>query len=115
MTDRIYKITTAALWAEGESSGTLPPSPLDVADGFMHFSAADQLAETLRLHFKGQSGLVLAEISTEPLGDALKWEPSRGGALFPHLYAPLKMDAITRHWPVAVDDLGETALPDDLG
>lgn len=88
----IYKILRPAemqaLDAAGESAG----APVDVADGFIHFSTATQLAETLARHFAGEAPLILLAYEAEPLGDALKWEPSRGGALFPHLYAPLRRD-----------------------
>lgn len=110
----VYKITTQSLFEQGQRQGTLPPSPVDEADGFMHFSTLSQLKETLKLHFKGQSGLVVAEIPVAPLGDALRWEPSRGGALFPHLYADLDMSQISRHWPASVDDNGVADLPSDL-
>lgn len=108
---KIYKITTAALWAKGQAEGVLPPSPIDAKDGFMHFSSASQLVETLRLHFAGQDQLILAEIDPKRVAENLKWEPSRGGALFPHLYAPLPMSAIIAHHPIAVASDGTTTLP----
>ena len=108
----IYKITTRALWAEGQRTGTLPRSEVDEKDGFMHLSTSAQLAETLRLHFAGESDLVIARVPVAPHGAALKWEPSRGGALFPHLYAPLGMAAITAHEAVAVASDGACQLPE---
>ncbi len=85
----IYKIFTAAQWAalthEGETAG----APVDLADGFIHLSTAAQVRETAARHFAGQDGLMLAALDSEALDDALRWEPSRGGALFPHLYRPL--------------------------
>ncbi len=71
------------------TAGVFTGAPVDVKDGFIHFSTADQAAETAAKHFAGQSDLVLITVPDAPLGDALKWEVSRGGALFPHLYAPL--------------------------
>lgn len=101
----VYKVTTTALWTKAQSTGVLPPSPIDVTDGFMHLSTAAQLAETLKLHFAGQGDLVVVKIAAAPLGDALKWEPSRGGALFPHLYAALGVSdiAATKGISVAAD------------
>ena len=85
----IYKILPRAEWASAEAAGRFEGSGIDIADGFIHFSTADQWPETLRLHFAGRSGLVLVAVEADALGEALKWEPSRGGQLFPHLYGPL--------------------------
>ena len=90
----IYKIVPAALWEAAEKSGEFRGAPVDVAAGFIHFSAAHQVRETAAKHFKDQNGLLLIAIEAEALGPALKWEPSRGGALFPHLYAPLPLPAV---------------------
>ncbi len=89
MTQVIYKICGAAEWQEAEMSGTYEGSPDDLRDGFIHFSCADQLAVTLAKHFSGRADLVLISIKAADLGTALKWEKSRGGALFPHLYGHL--------------------------
>ena len=89
-----FKILTAEQWAGFERDSTFHGAPVDLADGYIHMSTADQCAETLAKHFAGQSGLVIAEIGLSGFGDALKWEVSRGGALFPHLYAPLPMAAV---------------------
>ena len=86
---RIYKILNAESWAEARKTGVFHGSPVDLADGFIHFSAAGQAQETARRHFAGQTGLVLLTLEAEALGAALRWEPSRGGELFPHLYEPL--------------------------
>lgn len=94
MTTTIYKITPAALWAEAEVAGAFTGAPVDVADGYIHFSTAAQAMETAAKHFAGQDGLKLVAVDTAALGPALKWEPSRGGALFPHLYAPLPLSAV---------------------
>jgi uncharacterized protein (DUF952 family) len=87
----IYKICPAALWREAERDGVFRGAPVDVADGFIHFSTAAQVAETAARHFVGQEDLVLVHVNAHRLGDRLKWEPSRGGALFPHLYGPLRL------------------------
>lgn len=89
----IYKLIDAPSWAEAEARGTFEGSPVDLADGFIHFSAADQVQETARRHFRGVEGLRLLAVDTEALGDALKWEVSRGGALFPHLYGAMPVSA----------------------
>ena len=89
MTTLIYKIAPLALWREAEARGTFAGAPVDLADGFIHFSTAGQVRETAAKHFAGQDGLVLVAVAAERLGEALKWEVSRGGALFPHLYAAL--------------------------
>ncbi len=88
---RIYKILPRADWAAARSAGRFEGSPVDHADGFIHFSTADQAAETARRHFAGQGDLVVLEIEADDLGGDLKWEPSRGGDLFPHLYGPLQV------------------------
>ena len=94
MTERAFKIFTAAQWRVLQSTGSFQGAPVDLADGYIHLSTADQLEETLAKHFAGQDGLIIAEIGLSGFSDALKWEVSRGGALFPHLYAPLPMSAV---------------------
>jgi len=89
-----FKILTAVEWARFEAEGRFEGSPVDRADGFIHLSAADQAEGTLARHFAGQAGLVLAEVDLGALGDAVRWEESRGGALFPHLYGVLPLSAI---------------------
>ncbi len=91
---RIYKFAPKALWDEAVARGEFTGAPVDLADGYIHFSTAEQTRETAAKHFAGQSDLVLAVIEAERLGDKLKWEPSRGGALFPHLYRTLAMDEV---------------------
>ncbi len=90
----IYKILDAALWARMQADGRLDGAPVDLADGFIHFSTADQVRETAAKHFAGQDGLILLAVDADALGEALKWETSRGGALFPHLYRPLALDEV---------------------
>lgn len=89
-----FKVLTADQWAIFERDGVFAGAPVDLADGYVHMSTAGQLDETIAKHFAGQTGLVIAEIDLAALGDAIRWEPSRGDALFPHLYAALPMSAI---------------------
>lgn len=100
----IYKIAPKSLWDEAERQGVFAGAPVDLADGYIHFSTADQARETAAKHFAGQSDLVLAIIEADALGDALKWEPSRGGALFPHLYRPLRMEEVLGVHPLPLKD-----------
>lgn len=107
----IYKICPSALWAEAERSGVFHGAPIDLADGYIHFSTAEQVMETARKHFAGQGDLVLISVDAEALGDALKWEPSRGGALFPHLYAPLTPAHVSRAVPLPLGRDGHHLFP----
>jgi uncharacterized protein (DUF952 family) len=86
---KIYKILPQTEWAGALANGQFAGSGIDLSDGFIHFSTAAQAAETARRHFAGQTGLVVLRVASERLGAALRWEPSRGGELFPHLYGPL--------------------------
>jgi uncharacterized protein (DUF952 family) len=101
----IYKICGQATWREAESGGGFRGSEADARDGFIHFSTAAQVAETAARHFANEPDLVLVAVDADALGTSLKWEPSRGGALFPHLYAPLPLSAVrwTRPLPRAAD------------
>ncbi|MBU1176190.1 MAG: DUF952 domain-containing protein [Alphaproteobacteria bacterium] len=110
----IYKVTTLALWQRAEAEGVLPKSPVDETDGYMHFSTAGQLRETLRRYFAGQGDLVLCVVPAAAVADALEWEPSRGGALFPHVYAPLPLSAVSEHHALAVNVDGSCALPEGI-
>ena len=91
-----FKILTADQWAQFKADEVFHGAPVDLADGYIHLSASDQLQGTLDKHFVGQAGLVIAEVDLVALGDAIRWEVSRGGALFPHCYAPLPMSAVLR-------------------
>lgn len=91
----IYKICPASAWREAERRGVYLGSADDLRDGFIHFSTATQVAETVRKYFFGQTGLFLIAVDTDQLGDELRWEPSRGGELFPHLYGELDLGATT--------------------
>jgi uncharacterized protein (DUF952 family) len=108
----VYKVFTAPQWAAFQAEGRFAGSPADVADGYVHLSTAEQLPGTLAKHYAGQTGLVWAAFEACALGEALRWEPSRGGALFPHLYAPLTRDALTAHGPAP---LGEGNVPTPQG
>lgn len=91
-----FKILTAEQWAQFEADGVFHGAPVDLADSYIHLSAAAQLQGTLDKHFAGQDGLVIAELDLAALGDMVRWEVSRGGALFPHIYGPLPMTAVIR-------------------
>jgi uncharacterized protein (DUF952 family) len=107
----IYKICPIPLWRAAERTGVFHGSEVDRRDGFIHFSSADQVVETAGKHFAGQSGLLLVRIDGTKLGDRLKWEPSRGGALFPHLYGDLELTAVTRVEPLPLGPDGRHAFP----
>lgn len=89
-----FKILTAHQWTQFEADGVFDGAPVDIADGYIHLSALDQLRGTLDKHFAGQTGLIVAEVDLAALGDSVRWEASRGGALFPHLYGTLPLQAI---------------------
>ena len=110
---RIYKILPRADWVAAQAAGRFEGSPVDHADGFIHFSTALQAAETARRHFAGQGDLVVLEIEADDLGSALKWEPSRGGDLFPHLYGPLATDKVlaVHEAPLGADGAPTLGLP----
>ncbi len=90
----IYKIFRAEEYAAFSEAGETAGAPVDLADGFIHFSTGDQVEATASKHFAGEAGLVLLAVESDGLGDALKWEVSRGGALFPHLYRALTMEDV---------------------
>ncbi len=90
----IYKIVCADEWRAAEVDGVFRGAAVDLADGYIHFSTEAQVEETAARHFAGQDGLLLVAVDAEKLGKALKWEPSRGGALFPHLHATLPLEAV---------------------
>ncbi|HEY1943593.1 MAG TPA: DUF952 domain-containing protein [Roseiarcus sp.] len=100
----IFKILGADEWRAAEAAGVFVGSAVDRADGYIHFSTAEQAAETAAKWFAGRDDVVLAAVDADGLGPALRWEPSRGGALFPHLYAPLALAAVV--WARALP-LGE--------
>jgi uncharacterized protein (DUF952 family) len=107
----VYKIATAEVVAAAEARGEFPRMPIDDQDGFVHFSTAAQLPETLRLHFAGQDDLVLLAVRSRDLGQGLVWEPSRGGELFPHVYGEIAPAAQAWKAPLAVAADGTCRLP----
>ncbi|MEM7454071.1 MAG: DUF952 domain-containing protein [Planctomycetota bacterium] len=112
----VYKIAEAPAWKKAEAAGEFVGAPIDLEDGFIHFSAADQVVETAQKHFAGKSELLLVAVNSNKLGADLKWEPSRGGSLFPHLYANLPMTAVI--WVKPLPQLGDgfqfPELPDEI-
>jgi uncharacterized protein (DUF952 family) len=108
----IYKICGASLWREAEESGQFYGAPIDVQDGYLHFSTALQVRDTAARHFAGQVDLLLIAIDAEKLSDKLRFEPSRGGDLFPHLYAPLPLSAVLWSKPLALGPDGNHVFPD---
>ncbi|WFP62937.1 MULTISPECIES: DUF952 domain-containing protein [unclassified Mesorhizobium] len=111
MSQIIYKIAPEALWREAERNGRFAGAPIDIADGFIHFSTAAQVSETAAKHFAGQTDLLLIAVDGARLGEALKYEVSRGGALFPHLYAPLDLDAVLWVKPLPLGADGSHRFP----
>jgi len=106
----IYKIVAADEWTEAEETGVFAGAAVDRADGFIHFSTAEQAPETAAKWFAGQDNLTLAAIDAEALGGDLRWEPSRGGAHFPHLYGPLPMSAVVWSRPLKLGPDGRHAF-----
>lgn len=114
MADPIFKIAPDGEWAAAMRAGVYAGSRADRKDGFLHFSTASQLAGTAGKHFAGQDDLVLAAIDPARLGGALKWEPARGGELFPHLYGLLAMTAVLWTRPLPLDSAGRHVFPPEL-
>ncbi len=114
MAKTIYKILADAAYDAAKSEGRFFGTADDLRDGFIHFSAGHQVAETLAKHYPGQEDLVLLAVDTDRLGPSLKWEESRGGDLFPHLYGPLKLDAVVAEAPLALDDDNRHILPEGI-
>jgi uncharacterized protein (DUF952 family) len=110
----IYKILPRAEWEAAKAAGRFDGSAVDLADGFIHFSAADQAQETAAKWFKDQPDLVLLGVEAEGLGEDLKWEASRGGALFPHLYRPLLASEVLSQAALELDADGVPRLGEHL-
>ncbi len=108
----IYKICDTALWREAERAGAFAGAPVDHTDGYIHFSTADQVRETAARHFAGKGDLVLVAVDADALGAALRYEPSRGGALFPHLYGPLPVSAARWAKPLRLGADGAHVFPE---
>lgn len=109
----IYKIFRADEFAAFESAGRTEGAPVDLSDGFIHFSTGVQVAETAAKHFAGEDDLVLLALEADALGPELKWERSRGGALFPHLYRPLTAQDVLWVRPLPLED-GRHVFPESL-
>jgi uncharacterized protein (DUF952 family) len=107
----IYKICPEKLWREAEKAGSFRGAPIDLADGFIHFSTADQVEETAARHFREQDDLLLIAVDEKALGKNLRYEVSRGGALFPHLYAALDPKAAKWAKPLPLDASGAHIFP----
>jgi len=105
-----FKVLTAEQMAVLEA-GSFDGAPVDIADGYIHLSTVDQLTETVDKHFAGQDDLHVAEVDLDALGDAVKWEPSRGGQLFPHLYGPLPLNVVVAYGPLQRDESGKVRGP----
>jgi uncharacterized protein (DUF952 family) len=110
----VYKIVAADLWQAAEDSGVFAGAGIDVSDGFIHLSTGAQARRTAQLYFKGQGNLVLVAADEAKLGDALKYEPSRDGDLFPHVYGPLSLAAVLSVRPLPLDADGNHIFPDDV-
>jgi len=106
-----YKVLTADEMAALERDGTFAGAPVDVADGYIHLSTADQLTATVDKHFAGRSDFHVAAVDLGSFGESLKWEESRGGELFPHLYGPLLLETVIAYGPLERDDDGAVKLP----
>ncbi|HVB90329.1 MAG TPA: DUF952 domain-containing protein [Beijerinckiaceae bacterium] len=106
----VYKITPAELWRAAQAQDRFEGAPLDLADGYIHLSTLAQVRETAEKHFAGQRDLMLVAIETAALGDALKWEVSRGGALFPHCYGAIPLSAVRSIAAIPVDADGALVL-----
>ena len=111
MTTMIYHMCPAEVWEEAVAAGRYIGTEDDRRDGFLHFSTKDQIAESARRHRAGQQGLVLVAVEAGRLGDRLRWEPSRDGALFPHLYGPLFPAEAADVAPLPLGPDGEHVFP----
>ena len=108
----VYKICSADEWRKAELAGAYYGVGVDARDGYIHLSAPDQVVETAAKHFGRMPDLLLVAVDEAALGEALKWEPARGGALFPHLYAPLRLDAVIWTRPLPLGPDGRHVFPE---
>ena len=106
-----YKVLTADQMVALEKDGSFAGAPIDLADGYIHLSTEAQLTETVDKHFAGQTDLHVAAVDLDALGDAVKWEESRGGQMFPHIYGPLPLNAVVAYGPLERDADGRVKLP----
>lgn len=114
MGQRLFKVVSKTTWQAAEREGVFRGVGIDVADGFIHLSAAGQVVETVEKHFAGQTDLVLVSVDADALGETLKWEPSRGGALFPHVYGEISIEAVIEVVALPRSDDGTHEFPDDF-
>jgi len=114
MHSHIYKILLPEEWADFRKDRWFLGAPIDRKDGYIHFSTESQMAETANKYFRRAKEVVLAEVQSDKLGAALRYETSRGGDLFPHLYATLSMKAVTRHWDLKRGPTGDYVFPDNI-
>lgn len=114
MTDIVYKIVPDTLWRQAKSKGVFEGAEIDLKDGYIHFSTSAQARETARLHFAGIAGLMLVAVDAPALGELLKFEPSRGGDLFPHLYGKLPLSAVLWEMPLKIGADGAHAFPEKM-
>lgn len=110
----IYKVVSRSQWETAEMGGVFVGAEIDLSDGFIHFSTAEQVVETVAKHFAGQTDLLLVAVETDELGEQLKWEESRGGAMFPHLYSSLSVAAAASVVPLPLGETGEHVFPAGL-
>ena len=111
MEQEIYKVMTKKEWQDAKQNGVFKGSEVDVSDGFIHFSTAAQVQETVGKHFAGQQDLLLIRFGAEQFGDVLKWEISRGGDMFPHLYGDLPVEAANSVWQLPLKSDGQHQFP----
>ena len=107
----IYKVVSAKEWSVATEQGEFLGAAIDLTDGYIHFSTAEQLRETVEKHFASQTDLLLVGVNADSLGDELKWEPSGGGALFPHLYAPLSIESVVMSTDMPLGEDGQHVIP----
>jgi len=110
----IYRLLDEDAWRSAQTAGEFAGTEHDVRDGFIHFSTAAQVAETAARYYAGRPNLLLLGVNAAALGAALRWEPSRGGALFPHLYSALSLEAVTRVESLELAPDGRHVFPNDL-
>ncbi|MGI9385881.1 MAG: DUF952 domain-containing protein [Methyloligellaceae bacterium] len=114
MSEIVYKICPRDDWEQAIRAGEYAGAPIDTQDGFIHLSAAHQVAETAAKHFAGKGDLVLVSVDAHQLGNALKWEPSRGGDVFPHLYGALNLEAVRAVEPLPLGCDGGHMFPEGV-
>jgi uncharacterized protein (DUF952 family) len=114
MPNIVYKIVPTTLWQAAREKGVFEGAPIDLQDGYIHFSTAAQARETARLHFAGVDDLMLVAVDGEALGTSLKFEPSRNGDLFPHLYGRLPLEAVIWERPLPLGPEGAHQFPEDM-